>query len=155
MRSCYRVSSYDIGTVVFIVGVIAFFILRWFATNIDKDADADDGLCQLPQSGQSCINQSGTTKEELGRATWTLLHSIADTYPENPSPSLRTHAANLIKALSNLYPCGKCQEHFQRYLEYYPIDTSTKRALQTWMCNFHNDVNRKLNKPLFNCQKFA
>ena len=37
---------------------------------------------------------------ELGRASWTLLHTLAAYYPEKPSTEHRTHATNFFGALS-------------------------------------------------------
>lgn len=33
------------------------------------------------------------------------------------------------------------------------IDTSSRYNFSQWMCRLHNDVNRKLGKPEFDCSK--
>ena len=45
------------------------------------------------------------SKEDLGRATWLLLHSIASQYPDEPTEREKRDAKNLINAMATLYPC--------------------------------------------------
>lgn len=39
----------------------------------------------------------GATREDLGRATWLLLHSLAAQYPENPSKQQKSDVAALVR----------------------------------------------------------
>jgi FAD-linked sulfhydryl oxidase len=39
------------------------------------------------------------SREELGRFTWTFLHSMAAAYPENPTEEDKKHLNNLLNAL--------------------------------------------------------
>lgn len=39
----------------------------------------------LPFPSTSAVTRPGPSREEIGRATWTLLHSIASYYPEKPT----------------------------------------------------------------------
>ncbi len=82
-------------------------------------------------------------REQLGRSTWYLLHKMvkhADT---------EDHGAftRFMKTLSVLYPCPHCREHIKEYLESHPVEMSEK-----WMCEFHNAVNVRLNKPIVKCE---
>lgn len=52
------------------------------------------------------------TKEELGRATWTLLHTLAAQYPEHPTRRQQHDARALVDALTRIYPCAECAGHF-------------------------------------------
>jgi Erv1 / Alr family len=52
------------------------------------------------------------TKEELGRATWTFLHTLAAQYPEHPTRRQKRDAIALVDALTRIYPCAECAEHF-------------------------------------------
>lgn len=38
-------------------------------------------------------------------------------------------------------------------LKYHPPNISSQKALAHWMCEVHNMVNRKLEKPQFDCSK--
>jgi len=39
------------------------------------------------------------SKENLGTSTWTFLHSIAASFPQNPSEEYKTHFANLLNSM--------------------------------------------------------
>ncbi|GKV19844.1 hypothetical protein SLEP1_g30053 [Rubroshorea leprosula] len=58
------------------------------------------------------------TKEELGRATWTFLHTLAAQYPENPTRQQRKDVKELMAILSRMYPCKECADHFKEILRY-------------------------------------
>lgn len=59
-------------------------------------------------------------RSELGEKTWSLLHTMAAYYPENPSQEQEEAAANFIRALALLYPCKHCAEDFQQEVEKNP-----------------------------------
>ncbi|KAG9017485.1 hypothetical protein FRB90_001130 [Tulasnella sp. 427] len=93
--------------------------------------------------------------EDLGRATWTFLHTTAAYYPENPTSSQRSHMLNLLKSLPNLYPCGWCASHLKENMAIHPPDkvVGNRVSLSRWLCDRHNDVNERLGKPIFDCSK--
>ncbi len=84
-------------------------------------------------------------KEELGRSTWKLLHSIVDNVEYSKEKEILFQ--NLILSLEELYPCSECREHIKEMKLYQQEIEMTPK----WLCNFHNSVNVKLNKPIFNC----
>lgn len=51
--------------------------------------------------------------QQLGRATWTLLHAMADSYPERPSAETQADATRFFHFLSRRYPCGTCAADFR------------------------------------------
>lgn len=89
--------------------------------------------------------------EKLGRSTWTLLHSIAATYPETPSTKQQADMKQFLKLFGNFYPCWFCAEDFEKYMEKNKPTTESQDKLGNWLCEAHNDVNKKLGKPTFNC----
>lgn len=89
--------------------------------------------------------------EVLGRSTWTLLHSIAATYPTTPSPSQQSDVVGFVKLFSKLYPCWVCAEDFQAYIRRDPVRAGSRGEFGKWLCDAHNDVNKKLGKPVFDC----
>ncbi|KAG8935076.1 hypothetical protein FRC01_009116 [Tulasnella sp. 417] len=93
--------------------------------------------------------------EDLGRATWTFLHTTAAYYPEKPTPTQRSDMLNLLKALPNLYPCGWCASHLKENMAIHPPDkvVDNRFSLSKWLCDRHNDVNERLGKPIFDCSK--
>ncbi|CAK9868762.1 unnamed protein product [Sphagnum jensenii] len=102
------------------------------------------------------INSGGAvTKEELGRATWTFLHTLAAQYPEKPTKQQQRDVKELMSILSRLYPCKQCADHFVDVLKSHPVKASSGYELAQWMCKVHNVVNRSLGKPQFPCQRVA
>ena len=59
------------------------------------------------------VSECPLDKEELGRSTWGLLHTIAAYYPASPSDVDKENALNFVKSLSYLYPCEVCREDFK------------------------------------------
>lgn len=92
--------------------------------------------------------------EVLGRSTWTLLHSIAATYPEKPSQGQKSDLLSFVGLFSKLYPCWVCAEDFQGYLRRDTPKVGSRDEFGKWLCGAHNDVNRKLGKPEFDCSKW-
>ncbi|OCT47854.1 Mitochondrial FAD-linked sulfhydryl oxidase ERV1 [Cladophialophora carrionii] len=91
--------------------------------------------------------------EELGRSTWTLLHSMAATYPEVAPPETQSIMKQFISTFSRLYPCYVCAEDFQDWLIQPGNEPKVKGQdeLGMWACRAHNAVNVKLGKPEFDC----
>ncbi|KAJ7763602.1 ERV/ALR sulfhydryl oxidase domain-containing protein [Mycena maculata] len=90
-------------------------------------------------------------KDQLGRATWTFLHTAAAYYPERPTPHQRANMLSLIRALPVLYPCAHCAEDFGERVAQNPPDVSGRAGLSRWLCERHNEVNEKLGKEPFDC----
>lgn len=57
------------------------------------------------------------TKEELGRATWVFLHTLAAQFPEHPTRQQQKDARQLIDSLTRIYPCADCAQHFQELVK--------------------------------------
>ncbi len=90
--------------------------------------------------------------EQLGRATWTFLHTTAAYFPDAPTPIQRTRMLGLLMALPVLYPCSHCAQHMGERMKAHPPDLRGGRvSLSRWLCERHNEVNEMLGKPLFDC----
>ncbi|KAI0098449.1 FAD-linked sulfhydryl oxidase ALR [Daldinia grandis] len=92
--------------------------------------------------------------ETLGRSTWTLLHSIAATYPKTPSTAQQSDLRTFMGVFSRLYPCWVCAEDFQRYIEKDHVQVGSRDEFGKWLCEAHNAVNVKLGKEKFDCSKW-
>ncbi|KAH6653761.1 ERV/ALR sulfhydryl oxidase domain-containing protein [Truncatella angustata] len=92
--------------------------------------------------------------EALGRSTWTLLHSIAATYPTQPSVREQSDLKSFMSIFSRLYPCWVCAEDFQSYIAKEQIRVDSRNEFGTWLCEAHNAVNVKLGKEKFDCSKW-
>jgi hypothetical protein len=84
------------------------------------------------------------TREELGRCTWTLLHTLAAQYAEQPTKQQQRDARELVRAgargrgaashlaaqiliLTRLYPCRECAVHFAELVRSVPARAATRR----------------------------
>lgn len=92
-------------------------------------------------------------RENLGRSTWTLLHTIAATYPAFPTAQHKKDVLKFIYLISKIYPCGECAEHFQKLLSGLPPRANSHDDLKLWLCEAHNKVNKRLGKSQFECIK--
>ncbi|WVF68935.1 hypothetical protein IAT40_003709 [Kwoniella sp. CBS 6097] len=103
------------------------------------------------KSDQSRSNCPPDTAE-LGRSTWTFLHTTAAYYPLTAPPKTQTNMLNLLSSLSLLYPCNWCATDFQKDMRHNPPDVSGREGLMKWLCMRHNEVNKKLGKEEFSCR---
>ena len=47
---------------------------------------------------------------ELGRSTWSFLHTMAAYYPDKPSDKQKSDMTQFISIFSKFYPCEVCAE---------------------------------------------
>ncbi|KAI0785788.1 ERV/ALR sulfhydryl oxidase domain-containing protein [Abortiporus biennis] len=114
--------------------------------------NVQDGSSSTPHGGVIMSKLgNATAKAELGRATWKLLHTVTLRFPEDPSQDERDALNDYFHLFSRLYPCGECATEFQKLLKRFPPQTSSRRAAATWLCAVHNEVNKRLQKPEFDC----
>ncbi|XP_002024412.2 FAD-linked sulfhydryl oxidase ALR [Drosophila persimilis] len=92
-------------------------------------------------------------KVSLGISTWGLLHTMAAFYSDNPTDNEKRDMKSFFEVLSRLYPCEFCAKDFRTDLTVNPINVNSQKELSSWLCMFHNRVNDKLGKPLFDCSK--
>lgn len=91
--------------------------------------------------------------QELGKATWTFLHTMAAYYPERPDEKQKTEMKSFISNFSKFYPCNYCAEHLREEMGKNPPVVESRETLSEWFCNVHNEVNERLGKPIFDCKK--
>ena len=91
------------------------------------------------------------TKQELGQAGWTLLHTMAANYPDQPTAAQRARIEAFLHALGHLYPCPDCAAHFRLHMKAHPVVSATREGLSRWMCDAHNEVNSRNGKDTFYC----
>ena len=92
---------------------------------------------------------------EIGRGSWTLLHTMSVYLPENQlSEEQKSDVSNFMNILSRIYPCTFCADDLKIDLkESPPTKVETGKEFAQWMCKLHNKVNVKLGKPTFDCSK--
>lgn len=92
--------------------------------------------------------------EQLGRSSWTLLHSITAQYPDRPSFSQQFETTQFLGLFGKMYPCWVCADDFQAWMKGNQPRVSNREDFGRWMCEAHNAVNDKLGKPSFDCNKW-
>uniref|UniRef100_A0A452J051 Sulfhydryl oxidase n=1 Tax=Gopherus agassizii TaxID=38772 RepID=A0A452J051_9SAUR len=111
------------------------------------------GLAKSFLQGNQTYFCSPNRKKELGRNTWAFLHTMAAYYPDHPSNTQQHEMAQFMDLLSKFYPCVKCAKNLRKSLSIKKPDTSNRKKLSQWMCLLHNDVNKMLGKPEFDCSQ--
>lgn len=89
--------------------------------------------------------------EQLGRSTWTFLHTTAAYYPLQANPAQQSSMMSLLTSLSLHYPCSYCASDFQERMNVVKPDVSGREGLSRWLCERHNEVNERLGKGVFDC----
>ncbi|XP_053207672.1 LOW QUALITY PROTEIN: FAD-linked sulfhydryl oxidase ALR-like [Panonychus citri] len=117
-----------------------------------KKSDSDSGgKSKSHKDNSNSINSMDhvdcpVDKDDLGRASWTFLHTMAAYYPDKPTDYQRSEMKQFIDLFSKFYPCSHCAKDMRD-----DIKVDSRKSFSLWMCNLHNKVNKKLSKPLFDC----
>jgi FAD-linked sulfhydryl oxidase len=117
----------------------------------DVPAGVPSGVAAYTQMDRGCP----VFREELGRATWTLLHTMAAYLPDRPNAAEQAQLIQFMHALSVFYPCKECAMHFRAVMKVIPPVVRTQEEFSAWMCRVHNEVNKRLGKPQFDCTRCA
>ena len=89
--------------------------------------------------------------EVWGPATWTLFHVLAEKINEFAYPSIAGQMFDVIKRICTALPCPECAQDATIFLSKVRIhELRTKNDFKNMIYMFHNYVNAKKRKPLFN-----
>ena len=88
-------------------------------------------------------------KSVWGPITWKLLHTMVLKINDNITYSQLFELKNIILRILNNLPCPYCTSHAISYVtnSNFKLIQNIK-DLRVYMFNFHNNVNKRLNKPL-------
>lgn len=92
-------------------------------------------------------------RNQLGRRTWSFLHTMAAYYPEQASPKQQQDMKQFLQLFGQFYPCSYCADDYLEDIGRHPPRVRNRFELSEWLCEIHNLTNQKLNKPLFDCSK--
>lgn len=88
----------------------------------------------------------------FGPPVWFTLHNAASHYPEEASPIYAEKMKNIILSIPLLIPCKTCKLHATAYIEdikdYLPDICASRKNLFNFFVDFHNFVNKRLDKPI-------
>ena len=89
-----------------------------------------------------------------GPCTWYLFHTLAEKVKEETFPTLKNGLITIIKRICSNLPCPSCAEHARQKMESLNVNNiRSKHDLKLMLLSFHNDVNRRLNRPEFTEQQ--
>jgi hypothetical protein len=89
--------------------------------------------------------------EVWGPAIWTLFHTLAEKVNEQAYPFVKAQLFAQIRRICGFLPCPECSTHATIFLAKVNIDDlKTKTDFRNTFYLFHNMVNAKKRKPLFN-----
>ena len=91
------------------------------------------------------------TKEQWGKGFWVTMHNIAANYPEKPTRTQKRKMKELISGLIENIPCDDCKVHAKSYMRRNKIQLASKEKFSSYLCNFHNNVNKRLGKEEVDC----
>lgn len=117
------------------------------ARSAHVEAQREAVLARPPSATEGCPPD----REELGRSSWALIHSMAAYYPKNPTDADKQAIRGFFNALQRLYPCRHCREQLVVDLARRPIRDGSREELVLWVCEQHNLVNEMLGKPPHPC----
>ena len=120
------------------------------STGIERPVAADC-LTHTSDAAASGVVGCPADRESLGRAGWTVLHTMAAYFPRQPNYAEQASMSVFIRLFANFYPCRDCREDFQAGIKAEPPTTESRASLMGWMCRAHNRVNERLGKPVVDC----
>ena len=89
-----------------------------------------------------------------GPYIWFMLHTLAEKVKKESFYLLRDELLQHIYNICTNLPCPSCSTHSKEYL--LKVDMSkinTKEDLKLMLLSFHNNVNKRLNKPEFSYEQ--
>jgi hypothetical protein len=85
-----------------------------------------------------------------GPATWSFFHTLAHKVNDNQPPIVYQQIFLQIRRICGFLPCPECSRDASSFLgKIHPNEIQTKRILIDKLYVFHNYVNKKKKKPLF------
>ena len=88
-----------------------------------------------------------------GTPTWYFFHTLIEKIVDDKYPIIYSEFNSIFSSIIYSLPCPICKNHSIEYLNKNPIHKiKSKNEMKIYIFNFHNWVNRKLNKKQQNFQ---
>lgn len=90
-----------------------------------------------------------------GSSAWKFLHTVALSYPSNPSQQDKSDYRDFFLSLDKILPCETCSKHFVENKKTHDINKylNGPHDLFSWTVKIRNEVQKVLGKPLWNEEK--
>lgn len=89
--------------------------------------------------------------EVWGPPIWTFLHTLAEKIKEDQYNKISIVLLSFIRRICSYLPCPSCSKHATYFLnQLKPDNYKTKADFKTLFFMFHNQVNVRKKKPVFN-----
>ena len=95
-------------------------------------------------------NRAGYDPRKWGPSAWVLIHLIALSYPDEPSPEQKRQMFLFFNSLKYVLPCGECANGFAKLLKetgFGEQQLVSRSSLFNWSVYVHSLVNIKTGKP--------
>ena len=94
--------------------------------------------------------------EIWGPATWTFFHTIVEKIKEEHYPIIGPQIFQMIRRICLNLPCPDCSQHATAFLNRVNFSKiCSKDQFKNMLCFFHNEVNKRKNKPMYSCSELA
>lgn len=101
---------------------------------------------------QTKIESKPSKLSVQGNIIWSYLHTISVRYI--PTEEGKEEMKTILKSISNFLICPICGNHWKQIIEDSELDDVVKdrKNLMLWLCEKHNEINKKLGKEIFDCK---
>jgi hypothetical protein len=91
----------------------------------------------------SSQNFKGFSPKIWGPSAWKFIHTIALSYPDNPTPFDKENYKAFFLSLQNVVPCARCREHYEKNIKDININNylDNSSSLFLWTNKIHNLAN--------------
>ncbi|XP_077969928.1 FAD-linked sulfhydryl oxidase ALR-like [Styela clava] len=103
------------------------------------------------QNSPTSSDECPLDREELGRNSWSFLHTMAAYYPKKPTDEQKKSMTQFMDIFAQFYPCKDCAKDLRKSLKNSRPAVQDRYTFSNWMCQIHNEVNKKLGKSEFDC----
>ncbi|CDJ64223.1 erv1-alr family domain-containing protein, conserved, putative [Eimeria necatrix] len=91
------------------------------------------------------------SREQMGRASWKVLHAAAAQFPDKPSKLVQRTMLSWLLGFTLFYPCHVCRDAFIPIIQFNPPSIASQKDFVLWVCRVHNAVNEDLSLPIYDC----
>lgn len=91
-----------------------------------------------------------------GPTYWSYIHMITLNYPNKPNTTDKNKHFLLVNNFMNTLPCPTCKNEIKNIINDNDLRNSlvNKDKFMEYLWDIHNQVNKKLHKPLLSLKKF-